>query len=739
MKKLFAICSMMLLAMMAWATETVLRSEEFSCGDGWASGYVQINKGDLGELAAGDKVQVTVSAVSATDQWPCVYLQYVSAGWASWDDFADTEPHQVLLNATMELPYVAEFELSASMITKIQGGEALVVKGSGFTGSQIVLYHDDSLPTDTIWRGSVEMPASWGAWQQIGSAKFASVEEGDVLRFYAADVQSGAQGKICKADWKNLDDAPIQAFSGRYFQYTVTAAMLSEIQANGLIVSGCNYTLTCVRYIKVVDYQSAIVINQPDWTWTETTPSLAIRLTNTNAAEATVPVEVVVTTDKNVAVATYTENVTLAANVTDSAVFTLSDITAPGIYRFSAYVNEDIVSYTRPEDQAYTWTNLNIAYRPTEIVSAADAQNDFASFWQAAKAQLAAIPMNAKLTLVESGTYRDLYTVTLSSIPNGTSGTPVLIRGYYAEVKADGKYPCIVSYQGYDSDDSQSLWHPGADDRQDYNELIISARGQSFGNRGENKSDNIYCTTEETTENIANGKWFTWNFGNKDTYYYRGAYMDQVRGLDFVCSREKVDTLNIFCTGGSQGGAFTLIAAALSDGRVNAIAPSIQFMGDFPDYFKVGNWPVSEAEAARVKAGMTEAEMYTFLSYFDTKNFASMITAATISSIGLQDNVCPAHTNLAPFNLLTSEKQLYINKNLVHEVPNMNTWSVKNNSDRDWTALCNAWWTDHMKQAPVTGISNTSSEEVSTRKCFRDGKVIITRGEQSYTVLGTRL
>ncbi len=42
--------------------------------------------------------------------------------------------------------------------------------------------------------------------------------------------------------------------------------------------------------------------------------------------------------------------------------------------------------------------------------------------------------------------------------------------------------------------------------------------------------------------------------------------------------------------GGSQGGALTIAGAAL-DNRIKAIAPSIQFMGDFPDYFKVEAWP----------------------------------------------------------------------------------------------------------------------------------------------------
>lgn len=72
---------------------------------------------------------------------------------------------------------------------------------------------------------------------------------------------------------------------------------------------------------------------------------------------------------------------------------------------------------------------------------------------------------------------------------------------------------------------------------------------------------------------------------------------------------------NIFMTGGSQGGAFAIAGAALGDGRINAIAPSIQFMGDFPNYFKVGSWPASTARDMQEKLGISDDEMYKFLSY----------------------------------------------------------------------------------------------------------------------------
>ena len=711
MKKLFLSLLTLVMALPMLATETtkVLYEQEWTCTGGW-EGFVTIAKSDLVGLAADDKIQVNVTAISSDSEWPCVYIQYVDAS-DKWLDFTDA--HQINLTVGQSVPYTAEFTLTTDMVDKILAGKYLVVKGCGYTGNKITWIHNDPLPEGTLWQGTQEMPAAWGKYITIAAEKFADAKAGYTLRCMAANVGSGAQVQIGNpSPWAQTQ---LKSFGGKYCDFTLTEDEVTSFKAGGCFVSGCSYILTEVKMFDPsaeVKYTTTLNITQPDWTWTDSKPVIGLNITNSGAASATVPVEIDVTTDKSETVATYKQDVTLEGLETKAVDITLSDIENPGIYRFTAYVNDEQVSYTRPEDKAYTWTTMNIAYKPTEISSPADAQSDFKAYWDGVKAQLKAIPMDAQLELVKEGTYRNLYKVTLNSVPNGTSGDPVQIRGYYAEVKAEGTYPTVINFQGYDSGGTGDLWIPGADDQQDYNTLVISARGQSYGNRDPYKADNIYCnpTDEDIKDfNIKQGWWFTYCFGDTAKYYYKGAYMDQVRGIDFVCSRAKVDKANIFCTGGSQGGAFTLVAAALSDGRVNAIAPAIQFMGDFPDYFQVGNWPVSEAKSAAAMQGMSEEEMYKFLSYYDTKNFASMITAPTLSSIGLQDNVCPAHTNLAPYNLLTCEKVLYINKNLVHEVPNNNTWSTPNNSDRDWSALQNAWWASHLK---TTGISTIKNEEL---------------------------
>ena len=170
----------------------------------------------------------------------------------------------------------------------------------------------------------------------------------------------------------------------------------------------------------------------------------------------------------------------------------------------------------------------------------------------------------------------------MNSIDDG-DGTPVTIRGYYAEPVTEGTYPVIITQNGYDSDANIPALNfcPNGDSNPGWIELNVSARGQVINNREPNT--NKY------------GDWFAYNFGNRDAYYYRGAYMDVIRSIDFITSREKAQQDNIFMMGGSQGGALTIAGAAL-DNRLNAIAPAIQFMGDFPDYFKVGAWACSRSQ-----------------------------------------------------------------------------------------------------------------------------------------------
>lgn len=337
----------------------------------------------------------------------------------------------------------------------------------------------------------------------------------------------------------------------------------------------------------------------------------------------------------------------------------------PGFYKINSFVNGTIR------------VGAALGIRPFDIESLPDKQPDFDTFWTDAYNQLKAIDMKASFTPTKrSGTYM----VEMQSIPDGLEGEPMVIRCYYIEPANDGqKHPAIVHYYGYDDfPGTTKLDLPSGGGG--YAHLWVSTRGQRINARAKNlRSDGI----DADFTNPYDKQWFTVNFGDKNSYYYRGAYMDCVQGIRFLalCNDEKVkdriDMDNVFVEGMSQGGAFSYAAAALSmDYPVRAIAPGVAFMGDFPHYFLIaagdgGGFP-SMAQQCKNDLKWDDATMYAFLSYFDTKNLATRISCPIFANIGLMDNICPPHTNIAPFNnALTpaNKKQMTFYPKMGHDIP----------------------------------------------------------------------
>lgn len=67
--------------------------------------------------------------------------------------------------------------------------------------------------------------------------------------------------------------------------------------------------------------------------------------------------------------------------------------------------------------------------------------------------------------------------------------------------------------------------------------------------------------------------------------------------------------------------------------------------------------------------GLSDAELYRVLSYFDIKNLAMWITCPVIMASGLQDDVCPPRTNFSGYNRIRSEKEYRIYPTYGHDVP----------------------------------------------------------------------
>lgn len=403
--------------------------------------------------------------------------------------------------------------------------------------------------------------------------------------------------------------------------------------------------------------QSVPVTN--DWIWSGK-PQITVHIENPNAAKVTVGVKVKISTDTKKAVTEVLDSVEVPGKQSIDHIVTTPENLAPGFYRAVCFVN------------GKSARSFVFGIDPFDIKSEPDMQPDFTQFWEDTKTQLAGVEMNAVLTeiTVKSSATRKVYLVEMYSVPDGLSGDPVKIRGYYCEPTDGQKHPVIMHFYGYDTQGSKALCECPAGGSSKYAEFYLSHRGQYLNNRpASTKNPGI----TEDCENIY-GDWFAYHFGDKDSYYYRGAFMDCVRAVDFMASRETSDMSHLFAEGSSQGGALCYAAAALSNYPFTAIAPNVAFLGDYPDYFKIVDWPGSTAKAN--KGTMTDEQMYAFLSYFDTKNLATRISCAVLGTSGLQDGTCPPHTNIAPYNIIQNpNKEYHFYPEMQHDYPK-NWWSM---------------------------------------------------------------
>lgn len=348
-----------------------LSTTETTCGDSWASGYLKLEKEALGLAQAGDQLAVTVTAVSSTDGSPCVALQ---TGSFSNFDPAVSSYSLSGKTASEENPITATFTLTEAMLNTINGNtenvnSGLVVKGSGFTFNQVDLIHNiykiKGQPATNLWSG--EEVITWNDpsnYVTLPASTFALAKKDMKLRMSFKDLKLSAQGRLSSSAWKAVPDADsyesLKTDWGNYYEFTITDAMLAELQAHGVNITGVGYTLISVdiidpdcEYDITADFDTNDIIA---WETTDGTPNLTVTITNNEAYEITVPINIALMTDMFTDFNTYSANVTLAAGETKVKNVEFNDLTA-GFYRMSANVaGNKLCTYY-------------IGYNPTAIVS----------------------------------------------------------------------------------------------------------------------------------------------------------------------------------------------------------------------------------------------------------------------------------------------------------------------------------------------------------------------------------
>lgn len=297
------------------------------------------------------------------------------------------------------------------------------------------------------------------------------------------------------------------------------------------------------------------------------------------------------------------------------------------------------------------------AFAPEQIKFTQVEPPDFDAFWDAGKAELAKIPMDAKLTLLPDSCTStvDVYHVSFRTIgPKGPVGAR--IYGILCEPKAPGHYPAILKV-------------PGAGVRPYFGDPDLAAKGAivlEIGVHGipVNMAKEVY---DELGAGALNGYWL-FNFDDKEHYYYHRIYLSCIRANDFLTSRPGWDGKNLLVMGASQGGQLTIVTAAL-DHRVTGLSATHPAFCDVSAELngRAGGWPHPfKAEQDGTPAAQATPPKIATATYYDTVNFARRLRVPGYYNWGYNDETCPPTAAYAAYNAITAPKTLGVTLELGH-------------------------------------------------------------------------
>jgi cephalosporin-C deacetylase-like acetyl esterase len=286
------------------------------------------------------------------------------------------------------------------------------------------------------------------------------------------------------------------------------------------------------------------------------------------------------------------------------------------------------------------------AFSPETIQPTTVLPDDFVPFWDRAKSELAAIPIDARVTLLPERCTANVnvYQVNLQNYQYSR------LYGILCVPKAPGKYPAMLRV-------------PGAGVRGYSGEVDDAAKGMitlEIGIHG------IPVTMESGVyENLnigaLNGYW-TYNLDNKDRYYYKRVYLGCVRAVDFIFSLPEFDGSNMIVTGGSQGGALSIVTAGL-DSRIKGLMAFCPALCDLTGYLngRAGGWPHIFNDPAHNTPAKIETSQY-----YDVVNFARQVKATGFYSWGYNDDICPPTSMYSAYNVIQAPRTLYLAEEVGH-------------------------------------------------------------------------
>ena len=287
--------------------------------------------------------------------------------------------------------------------------------------------------------------------------------------------------------------------------------------------------------------------------------------------------------------------------------------------------------------------HVKVGFSPEQLKPYTKNPQDFDDFWAKNLEQARKAPVTVSVEPAPQYTTDDVDALLVKLRTDKRHS----IYGYLTKPKRAGKYPVVMTPPGAGIKTIKNV----NDDysRQGLIRLMIEIHGLN-PTLSDDTFQEISSTFSDENGYVQNG------LDDRDNSYLKHVYMACVRAIDYLTTLPEWDGQNIIVQGGSQGGALSLITAAL-DKRVTACVANHPALSDVAGYLdgRAGGWP----HMNRQHNMLTPQKVQT-LQYYDVVNFARRIECPVYLTWGFNDNVCPPTTSYIVWNLITAPKESLI-------------------------------------------------------------------------------
>ena len=334
--------------------------------------------------------------------------------------------------------------------------------------------------------------------------------------------------------------------------------------------------------------------------------------------------------------------------VADSVVFDLSKdnpATVKVSIDFSGFLQ--ILATAKSADGATSKSAIaGAAFDPEKIEPGLPKPDDFDEFWSNGKAEIRKLPLDLQQKKIDElcDEEVDVFSVSFATVNDSR------VYGYLCvPKKGDAPYPALVNVPGAGPGVGPDVRYAKQGfvvlnmNVFPYEVPLDAAKRQEMYDQYNKDLGMRYCY---------------FNASDRDSYFFRAAYLGIDRAIDWLAEQDYVDVNRIGYYGTSQGGASALILGGLNE-HFCAILSSVPALCDHSGLEKGRSpgWP------RIVDFYHGDPQVLEASRYLDAVNFARNINKASIEvTVGFIDGVCSPSSVYAAYNVIPSK-----NKAILHE------------------------------------------------------------------------